>query len=118
MATMTKCIIQAGKAVVQFEIAGDQLYTLPTLALLTGERVTLKIESAQTVLLLNDGTGEIIDQEPTEEQMTIDDEIEEGADDEPEEDDDSEGEADLPPAAQEYEPDDELDDIFGTESAA
>ena len=117
-ASFTDCNVKAGKIVLKFEVGADDRYTLPTLALLTGEKVTLDIASNQQVLLLDQGTGEIIDQEPVEDQMTIDEEIEEGADDEPEEDDDSEGQADLPPAAQEYEPDDELDDIFGAESAA
>ena len=115
-ASFTDCNVKAGKIVLKFEVGADDRYTLPTLALLTGEKVTLDIASNQQVLLLDQGTGEIIDQEPVEDQMTIDEEIEEGADDEPEEDDDSEGQADLPPAAQEY--DAELNDIFGAESAA
>lgn len=117
-AKFKKLGVDAGKATITFEVGGDELYTLPTLALLVGEKCALDISSDQQVLLLDAGTGEVIDQEPDEDQMTIDDEIEEGAEDEPEEDDDSEGEADLPPAAQEYVPDDELDAIFGTESAA
>lgn len=116
-ANFTDCNIKGGKIVLKFEVGADDRYTLPTLALLTGEKVTLDISSDQAVLLLEASTGEIIDQEPGEDQMTIEDGIEEGAGDEPDEDDDSEGEADLPPAAQEYAPDDELDAIFGADAA-
>lgn len=108
-ALMTKCNIQAGKAVVQFEIGGEELYTLPAIALLTGERVTLDISSDQTVLMLNEGTGEIID---SPEQMQI--ETEEVPADEEGADTDTEGQ-DLPPAATAY--DEELDEIFGTDAA-
>lgn len=112
-ASMTKCNIQAGKVVVQFEIAGDELYTLPTIALLTGEKVTLDISSDQTVLLLEASTGEIID-DP--EQMQIEtEEPEEVQADEEQADTDTEGD-ELPPAATAY--DDELDEIFGTDEAA
>lgn len=107
-ASMTKCNIQAGKAVVQFEIGGDELYTLPTIALLTGEKVTLDISSDQAVLLLDAGTGEVIDDA---EQMQIDEELEEEpAEEEPEEEADE-----LPPAAAAY--DEELDEIFGADAA-
>ncbi|MBQ9042337.1 MAG: hypothetical protein IJ111_05920 [Eggerthellaceae bacterium] len=118
-ASFTDCNIKGGKIVLKFEVGADDRYTLPTLALLTGEKVTLDISSDQAVLLLEASTGEIIDQEPDEDQMTIDEaeDLEKGEADEPEEDDDSEGEADLPPAAQEYAPDDELDAIFGADAA-
>jgi len=106
-ATFKKLGVDANKASITFELSGDSMYTLPTLACMTGEKVELKIQSDQTVLLLNEGTGEVIDQENPD-QLTID---------EAEEADDGD-EEELPPAAQEFEPDEELDDIFGKESAA
>ena len=108
-ATFKKLGVDSGKAVISFEVGGDSLYTLPTLALMVGEKVELDISSDQAVLMLQENTGEIIDQEDPD-QMTIDDTEAVEADDDEDED--------LPPAAQEYEPDDELDDIFGAESAA
>ena len=60
-ASMTKCSIQAGKAVLQFEVNGDSLFNLPTLALLTGEKVDLSISSRQGQLLIAD-TGEVADE--------------------------------------------------------
>ena len=109
-ASFTRCNVQAGKAVLTLEIGGDELYNLATLARMTGEKVRVDIESDQQVLLLNEGTGEIID---NPEQMQI--ETEEVPADEEEADADTEGQ-DLPPAATAY--DEELDEIFGNDEAA
>lgn len=113
-ASFTDCNVKAGKIVLKFEVGADDRYTLPTLALLTGEKVTLDISSDQAVLLLDAGTGEVVDQEPSEGQMAIEDAT--GGEPDGEEADDTEGEAGLPPAAQEYEPAGELDEIFGPEA--
>ena len=106
-ATFTKCNVQAGKAVITFEVGGDELYQLSTIALLTGEKVRLDIESDQTVLLVE--TGEVVESVPG--QMQI--ETEEAPDEEA--DTDTEG-PELPPAATAY--DEELDEIFGADDAA
>ena len=106
-ANFTDCNVKAGKIVLKFEVGGDDRYTLPTLALLTGEKVTLEISSDQQVMLLDAATGEIVDNETEQPPIELeqeDGEASEGAEEE-----------ELPPAAQAY--DDELDEIFGADAA-
>lgn len=112
-ARFKKLGVDAGKATVTFEIGGDELYTLPTLALLVGEKVRLDIESDQQVLLLDGGTGEVVDQEPEAEQMRIEEGEPQAEEGEPD-DDGEQGAEGLPPAAAAY---DELDEIFGSDAA-
>lgn len=109
-ATFKKLSVDAGKATIAFEVGGDELYTLPTLALLVGEKCVLDISSDQAVLLLEEDTGEVFDggagRTRTEE---------EGAQADEDEADAGEGGPELPPAATAY--DEELDDIFGPDAA-
>lgn len=67
-AKFAKLGIQAGKAVLTFEVGGEELYNLPTLALLTGEKVRIDIESDQSVLLIEEGTGEVQEEQETVEE--------------------------------------------------
>lgn len=109
-ARFKKLGVDAGKATATFEVSGEDLYTLPTLALLVGERVRLEVESDQQVLVLDAGTGELEGPVADDGQMEIEEERDDG-------DEDGGDWPDLPPAAREYSPDDELDEIFGSEAA-
>lgn len=86
-ACFTGCNIKSGKTVMQFELDPEHKGALPQLAIMTGTFVTLELASDQTVMFVDTGTGEVLDDQDGD------------FADEPDEDDPYQ----LPPAAYEYE---------------
>ena len=62
-AGFTGCNIKSGKTVMQFELDGEDRGALPTLARLTGSRLTLTLTSDQQVLFVDRDSGEVLDEQ-------------------------------------------------------